>query len=747
MAHAKEIDLDIPDEPLDTRVIVLHKNGTQSVKPALHIGFMENRNYVHFIAPPIFPNNTGPNTAEEEEWLENIAFLKEDLQWILKLPYHRFWSQVIYDESLHKCLESYLSQSPRDYDLVGLHLKDELLVPLKNIHKLVFLVYLRMSTYKESKNNHMTPEAFGNIIYDNFIFDVPKLMDLSALYGLHNLAIVSKMVQNIFSTQYKYNEDLNKTSQVVLEAFSSIEETLSMNLAEMQSTCTTTHQTNGVNTKKGFSISSFHDFINYITDVSATLHSFLEVYPEACQVFFQNGAAVRIATFYENAFPAIEREVSRRQKQNENERLIEDIKRKVCLSKTLLIQNFRGIVNYCCIQNILNSKLSEGRNGLTENPHSERFLDTFTEMVTEKNFLHDYNLLYPFETDLELFNEIGIVLDPQRLNYIFTSIHDSVETFPDSVKSSIVNGARPKVKKRDIVKGSNNTLQNAVDILRGEDFHSRRAENEGPSEKQINSLIQNVLDVFPELGGGFIEKCLEHFHYDHERVIDVLITDSLPDHLISMNRNLTRETDLEEEECSTNIVNNYSVLSERKNIFDNDEFDIFSRKDVDMEKIHIGKKDKTPMTYESLTKDPESEFLKQLTLDYSSEEPKYDDNFDLYEDEYDDTYDSVVLGVSEPIVEGFLDKESADTEDQNEEPSEPTRDASKDFCMNPEDIRAKRQQAWESKQSSRGYSRGRGASSSSDQNRQNKDRNKARVGNHNRRSQSDWKKSRGMMPS
>lgn len=33
-----------------------------------------------------------------------------------------------------------------------------------------------------------------------------------------------------------------------------------------------------------------------------------------------------------------------------------------------------------------------------------------------------------------------------------------------------------------------------------------------------------------------------------------------------------------------------SVLAERRNIFDNDEFDLFSRSDVNMENIHIGKK-------------------------------------------------------------------------------------------------------------------------------------------------------------
>lgn len=56
-----------------------------------NVGFMENRNYVHFTTPPSSSKDAGQASllAEEEEWLENTLYLKEDLQWILKLPYAR----------------------------------------------------------------------------------------------------------------------------------------------------------------------------------------------------------------------------------------------------------------------------------------------------------------------------------------------------------------------------------------------------------------------------------------------------------------------------------------------------------------------------------------------------------------------------------------------------------------------------------------------------------------------------------
>lgn len=40
-------------------------------------------------------------------------------------------------------------------------------------HK-VFLTCLRLCTCKESPDDYMDPEAFGNILYDNWLMDIPR---------------------------------------------------------------------------------------------------------------------------------------------------------------------------------------------------------------------------------------------------------------------------------------------------------------------------------------------------------------------------------------------------------------------------------------------------------------------------------------------------------------------------------------------------------------------------------------------
>lgn len=66
------------------------------------------------------------------------------------------------------------------------------------------------------QEHHLRPNAYGDIIYDNFVFDVPKLMDLCVLYGFQNKAILTKMIKNIFTTQPKYAEDLNEACSYAL---------------------------------------------------------------------------------------------------------------------------------------------------------------------------------------------------------------------------------------------------------------------------------------------------------------------------------------------------------------------------------------------------------------------------------------------------------------------------------------------------------------------------------------------------
>ena len=70
------------------------------------------------------------------------------------------------------------------------------------------------------QEHHITPHVFGEILYENFLFDIPKIFDLCVLYGEGNGPLLTKIVDNIFTQQPKYNDDLQCAIPTVIQVIS-----------------------------------------------------------------------------------------------------------------------------------------------------------------------------------------------------------------------------------------------------------------------------------------------------------------------------------------------------------------------------------------------------------------------------------------------------------------------------------------------------------------------------------------------
>ena len=75
-----------------------------------------------------------------------------------------------------------------------------------------------MSTPKESATCFITPQVFGELIYSNFLFDIPRIMDLCCLYGNNqNQPLLKKLVESVFKHQENYLNDLVEVATVITE--------------------------------------------------------------------------------------------------------------------------------------------------------------------------------------------------------------------------------------------------------------------------------------------------------------------------------------------------------------------------------------------------------------------------------------------------------------------------------------------------------------------------------------------------
>lgn len=750
----------MPALPLD-QLQITHKDpktGKLRTSAALHPEQKADRYFVLYKPPP---KDNIP--ALVEEYLERANFVANDLDWLLALPHDKFWCQVIFDESLQKCLDSYLHYVPRKFD-EWVAPTPEVADMQKHLHRSVFLTFLRMSTHKESKDHFISPSAFGEILYNNFLFDIPKILDLCVLFGKGNSPLLQKMIGNIFTQQPSYYNDLDETIPTILQVFSNI-----LQHCGLQGDGTNTiPQKLGERarlTPSDMPLLELKDIVLYLCDTSTTLWAFLDIFPLACQTFQKHDFCYRLASFYEMAIPEIESAIKKRRL--EDSKLLGDMWQRLSHSKKKLMEVFHTILNQICLLPILESSCDNIQGFI------EEFLQIFSSLLQEKRFLRDYDSFFPVAEDISLLQQASSALDETRTAYIL----QAVESAWEGVDRQKIKDIKDPSRAKDSNNGVTMTAEPVSEMPSSQLENSEEDEEcmgaaaaVGPavSGVELDSLISQVKDLLPDLGEGFILACLEHYSYDSERVINNILEDRLAPELSQLDRSLERQVKPDPT----------PLLSSRHNVFQNDEFDVFSRDSIDLSRVHKGRRKEE--TVRSLVNDKQAVVAQwQRYQKYSvvvEEVPLQPGEYqaDDYEDEYDDTYDGNQVGANDADSDDELisrrpftipqvlrtkmpvegQEEECDEEDEVEEEA-PKPDH---FIQDPAVLReraearriaflARKGYRPENSTAVAGGPRGHGQSRETTQERRKKEANKAARANHSRRTMADRKRNKGMIPS
>lgn len=748
----------MPALPLE-QLQITHKDpktGKPRTSPALHPEQKADRYFVLYKPPP---KDNIP--ALVEEYLERATFVANDLDWLLALPHDKFWCQVVFDETLQKCLDSYLRYVPRKFD-EWVAPTPEVTDMQKHLHHSVFLTFLRMSTHKESKDHFISPSAFGEILYNNFLFDIPKILDLCVLFGKGNSPLLQKMIGNIFIQQPSYYNDLDETVPTILQVFSNILQHCGL---QGDGTSTTPQKLGekGRLTPSDMPLLELKDIVLYLCDTCTTLWAFLDIFPLACQTFQKHDFCYRLASFYEMAIPEMESAIKKRRL--EDSKLLGDMWQRLSHSKKKLMEVFHIILNQICLLPILESS-NDNIQGFVE-----EFLQIFSSVLQEKRFLRDYDSFFPVAEDISLLQQASSALDETRTAYIL----QAVESAWEGVDRQKIKDTKELSKAKD----SNNEVTTAVKPVSERPSQLENSEDEeckgaaaalGPTVcgVQLDSLISQVKDLLPDLGEGFILACLEHYSYDSEQVINNILEDRLAPELSQLDRSLKRQVKPDPT----------PLLTSRHNVFQNDEFDVFSRDSVDLSRVHKGRRKEENVR--SLVNDKRAVVAQRLRYQQYSvvmeEVPVQPGEYqvDDYEDEYDDTYDGNQVGANDAdsddelisrrpftIPQVLRTKMSGEgPEEDYEEVEEVEEEAPKldHFIQDPAVLREKaeaRRLAFLARKGYRpensaavtGSPRGHGQSRETTQERRKKEAKKATRANHNRRTMADRKRSKGMIPS
>ncbi|XP_070760584.1 activating signal cointegrator 1 complex subunit 2 [Enoplosus armatus] len=754
--------------------------GKEHTLPALHPIRKEERCFVPYKPPP-----EDGSPAEVEEFLEHAKFITEDLEWLHALPHDKFWCQVVFDESLQRCLDSYLHHAPRGLDLATLPSSPAVADMQRSVHKAVFLTFLRMATYKESKENFLTPAVFGEIIYENFLFDIPKILDLCVLFGKGNSQLLHKMIENIFTQQPSYYSDLDETVPTVLQVFDTI-----LDKFGLQCEGATAMEPMKLNAHKQptamtMSQQDLVDLILYLCDSTTTIHAFLDIFPAACSSFHSHGFLSRLTSFYETAVPDLEKAV--RKRNFDDKGLQEDLWKRLSHSCRKMVETAHLLLHHTCLQPILEG----GENMLT---FAEELLQHFTSFLTEKRFLSDYDEQFPIADDVSLLQQALPVIDETRTSYLLQGVESAWDSVGRRKPQSQIQHKVPSVMPAyQGAAGGAAAAASSAGFKHQEDREPEGEEsprgaeamldvprkgNNGAvcpvSEAELESLLSCIKDLLPDLGEGFLLACLQEYNYNSELVINNILEDRLAPNLDKLDRALPRPV-------KENLPD---VLSARSNVFDDDEFDVFRRDQVDMSCIWKGRRkgesaremlnDKQHIWEQKARYQAYETVVDEVVIEPGESAAAYglDDDYD---DEYDDTYDMNQVGANDLDGDSLLNRrpftvpqilrkgnkqeeEEEEGEDEEEEETLPNNVNRDQFVQDPALLRERAEARRAAMQQRKGFRperpsnvvgqpKGQGQNLDTFLDRRKKEANKSRVSNHNRRSMADRKRNKGMIPS
>ncbi|KAK0764847.1 hypothetical protein N5P37_002319 [Trichoderma harzianum] len=148
------------------------------------------------------------------------------------------------------------------------------------------------------------------------------------------------------------------------------------------------------------------------------------------------------------------------------------------------------------------------------------------------------------------------------------------------------------------------------------------------------SQITHVQDIFPDMGAGFIAKCLDEYNGHVEQVIANLFDETLPPHLATADRTEPLSHTQPDTQAHKDLAprSTPTQLPIRRNVFDDDEFD---RLAVDTSKISFGKNPEK--TADDVLRDKSTAPNKAAILSALA-------SLDPDDDERDDTYDAADVG-------------------------------------------------------------------------------------------------------
>jgi len=270
----------------------------------------------------------------------------------------------------------------------------------------------------------------------------------------------------------------------------------------------------------------------------------MQTFPSAEAIYHASKFETLLLSFYQNILPPLKKELESRFSEEMNASIIKnDIQRQLLIISSSIMACFRLMVTFCCLEPLLNAKIDkESKSKLIHD-----FLDLITTATSFASFTRAYFTKYPFETDLSLLietdSETTEFVDQNKVDSLLCIIamhlNEKLNQKEGGLEEVIAN---PFNKENQMTIDNNEmTRRNQLSEISVANTPKLEEASRTMDEVQLESYISSVTDILPDLGVGFIEECLLYYNYQVEKVVDALLTDSLPQCLEKLDISMPRK--------------------------------------------------------------------------------------------------------------------------------------------------------------------------------------------------------------
>ncbi len=460
------------------------------------------------------------------------------LQTLLSLPFPAFASHVLYNPQVGAFLDSYLNYARRPFELAAdRHAQLEEAEPLPGmealrmaLHRLAFLVYLRLVTSEDDQQQAVAggpaSASFAALAEERQALDVARALDLCALYGFTDPALLTRLLEGAFRL-------LEPSLLAQLgQACVSVQEVL----VELSSATAGGHHTPAAEEQ---------DALEYLADITGGLSRLVQAVPQAARVLAAApGLFLSLRKMYASLLAANAR--SEEDGPGSSSSSSDKQGRRRCFYRRFICRCILALLNAVVDGLMAHAAVHEGA--------LEELFTLVSKLITEEeeegeqgggvqeakgkgkdddgtpNLEHQHKLL---QDGIRQRN--GLVVRLQKFVAASSQDKSGLDTsgvaYLIQLLQGVQGGSSLSPRKR---------APEASSYSRAVDEDAMAGTTKGAAAvRDVKGMIAEVKQVCPGLGDGFVHACLAVMGYNTNMVVDSLLSGAaLPYPLDTLDRSL-----------------------------------------------------------------------------------------------------------------------------------------------------------------------------------------------------------------